>query len=520
MNRGAVYISGGSAEISDSRFEACSNNSDGGAVYISSTAVTGTTVETRDTVFDDVWTSNGRGGAVSAEVSGNIRVSGVSIKHAKTTDSSVQGYGGGAYLYSSSGQIQVLEDTVIEDTQASSYGGGLVATGYAGVTISGVHIKNTTLTGSGLGGGAYLQSVSGATRVFDTVIEDAEASGAGGLYVHQPGDITLSGVHIIDARATTGSAGGAYLRSFSGKVHVLEDTVIEDSVAAAGGGGGLMASGTAGVTLSGVHIKNTKVTGSSGLGGGAHLSSTSSGEIRVHDTVIEDAEAATGGGLYFLGSNNRIVLSDLTIKNSHATSNGGGLYAWSIGSLEISESTFEDCRAESSYGGFYISATSSKIEYTDFIDCFAYGMFDIGAAQGPLQFFECSFTDTGAHFYESTGIHVNVIQGSSFENCSFNNIKTNSTFSTTLIHFPLIVKNTVFNTVLDANIHAIWAYGGFDLDGVEFSATADPSTMMINGSAYTFRIKLSTCTVGGFTLPFAAWDALTDKTNGAVLSWY
>jgi hypothetical protein len=91
-----------------------------------------------------------------------------------------------------------------------------------------------------------------------------------------------------------------------------------------------------------------------------------------------------------------------------------------------------------------------------------------------------------------------------------------------LIYAPsafLTVTNTTFNTVFPERFYSISAFHGFDLDGVSFNGVTNPR-MRIGDGISTYWIKLSTCTVGGSTLPIAAWEALTEKTVGGSLSGY
>jgi hypothetical protein len=203
--------------------------------------------------------------------------------------------------------------------------------------------------------------------VLNSSIEGTESSGnGGGLYAHSSSvgsEITLSGVHIKNTKSTGSSSYGGGACLISSRVRVI-NSEIEGTESGAHGGGLYVYANSGEIIISGGYIKNSKITGDGwGAGGGAYL--YAAGDIQVSNIIIDNTEAqGVGGGMVLYSNGSATTISGVDIKNTKSsniagTGGGGAIYAGSYGSITISDSQFKNTSAGIIGGAICLTSSGS-----------------------------------------------------------------------------------------------------------------------------------------------------------------
>lgn len=344
-------------------------------------------------------------GSGKVEVDGNTYGGGIYVRDAAATISRnlIEGNGlsvsnkfcksgGGIYIVRSDSLsdpymfTSKIEDNIISNNWASSYGGGLCVMSGAHIIADNVLSQNSAYQGGGgymgdgahtitgnivsenrsllSGGGLHLEG--GAHTITGNTVRDNKSSAGGGLYLAS-GAHAITGNNIPNNEASQ-YGGGIYVKS---GVHTIADNVFSHNSASQGGGGLLLADGThiimsntinnnrspagAGISiLSGRHTISYN-TVNNNTGGGLLLGGDDN--MITYNTITEN-EATAGGGIYVIGGKHSIT--DNTVSNNTASVRGGGFYL-SGGTLTISGNIISANTASDAGGGMYISLGTHSI---------------------------------------------------------------------------------------------------------------------------------------------------------------
>ncbi len=195
-------------------------------------------------------------------------------------------------------------------------------------TIQGTGIiagKVTNNEDSGLGSlrQTLADAADGDTITFDsdyTITLDSELSIDKSITIQGNGAAT-----IIQAAATTGTAGHRVMKITSGEV-VIDGVTIKHGVGPSNeDGGGILVSGATSLNLNEVVIENNSAPGddTNGYGGGICCNS---GDLTIRNSTIQNNSAKwNGGGIFYDDSTNKCTIENSTINNNSAENWGGGV---------------------------------------------------------------------------------------------------------------------------------------------------------------------------------------------------
>jgi len=309
-----------------------------------------------------------------------------------------------------SGNITLTESSFDTTGQIQLFNAG------ASINISDVETKNVS--------SVYAIHTSAADTIIEKVKIENVPSGSGiNMYASDMGQITDSSIK--NCNLTIGypfGGGGIYLNG-SGSM-VIFDTTIED-VEASTYGGAIYHSGSGNLTVIGSTIRNARLTGaSSNYGGG--ISYYGSGSLEISDTLIENVEARSGGGIYAHTNVSHMNISNTAIENARAIFYGGGI-SFASGSTPfiITSSRFENCRADS--GGSAVAfGSNGEVANTTFLNCTSRSGSKFMEIQGLVTFTGCTFEDNDALYrYDRDNRSLVPMFGQKskyFENCTFTNL--------------------------------------------------------------------------------------------------
>ena len=224
------------------------------------------------------------------------------------------------------GHLYLDEDSVIENSRATS-GGGVQLNGGT-LTINGGEIRRNTSTSTAANnGGGGVNAVGASSRVYmingeingNTAFGTVNTIGGGGVRI-DGGQFLMEG-GTISGNTITGRYGGGVAVTGSGSF-TMEGGTISGNTARAGGGVNLLAGS---FTMEGGTISSNNVTGTStdDGGGGVRLHHADSIFYMYGDSLITDHEIARNGGgvratagtIYLRGgeiSNNRVTVTGTT----------------------------------------------------------------------------------------------------------------------------------------------------------------------------------------------------------------
>lgn len=145
--------------------------------------------------------------------------------------------------------------------------------------------------------------------------------GGGAVWVNGGGTFNMYGGSISDNQAQS-NGGGVYVDN-NGNFTMYDGKISNNTTKIHGGGVYVKKDGN--FTMYGGTISDNKTTGTSGDGGGVHISE---GTFSLYGGTISGNEAARwGGGVYFIGSSYTFTMNGGTISNNKAPKNsGGGVY--------------------------------------------------------------------------------------------------------------------------------------------------------------------------------------------------
>lgn len=286
--------------------------------------------------------------------------SGVQFAGSQFIRNAAQSDGGGMYVKNTSAMLDGA--TFISNTAGTTigFGGGLVVTGTAPVTLTaGVFKDNVAYTG---GGGLFNGGTRTVVRGTSFVGNVAETGGG----VQNRGALWLSET-LFDGNAATfsvlaagaGAAAPAVCCAWGGGLHnlgVVSDvqSVYFGNIAQYGGG---LANGDSGVLVqvNGRIISNSATSSGGGLSNQGGLTQTS---------VSVAANASDyGGGLYQTGGASAMTLERVFVTDNSAGANGGGMYL-SEGRVVIDRSFIRGNVAGGDGGGVDVNDASATIVRT------------------------------------------------------------------------------------------------------------------------------------------------------------
>jgi hypothetical protein len=259
--------------------------------------------------------------------SGTYTINSNSFPHLSLNeDLIIQGAGAGSTTITQNLANRIMEVNTSGrlDLRGVTVTGGVLAAEGAGILNEGtlilrrVIVRDNQTFGSD-GGGVFAPSATVATRVFDSVILENTAGGAGsGNLGGRGGGIGIEGGIVEIARSD-----------------IRANDANEDTVANINGGGVYIESTGQPATITDSLIRGNHANQGSG-GGLVYLEAASEGSLIVRDTTISGNDADTcGAGVHGLGTNFTILNS--TISGNQADNSGGGLCVG--GPLEIDHST-------------------------------------------------------------------------------------------------------------------------------------------------------------------------------------
>ena len=360
---GALYFKDGVATIDDSFF--CYNEAkyaSGGAITVANATLTATNVDMT------VNTAGRFGGAIFAgtsDVTINNTADGIAISY------NLAQYGGA--IYNSKGTVDVKAG-VISDNMATFSGGAIYSSG--ALAVSGTFTDNDS---DEHGGAIYtLEDIT----VTDATFSNNRAVGAGGAIYATKCDATVSGA-TFNSNSSLSSGGGAIRLAKVGSA-TFENATFENNDAAVAGGA-INASATTSLTISGGSFAGNSASNS---GGAIYAASTSVNSANVvydgNETqkfggaiaVVNESEllvergtfknsASSAGGAIYAADSEATITAD--ILNNTATTYGGGIYGVSA-DIIVQKSQLIGNTATSSGGAIFASKCSTEVELTDIAD--------------------------------------------------------------------------------------------------------------------------------------------------------
>ena len=290
---------------------------------------------------------------VFAIISGDVGISGMTIRHGNTgTD------GGGIF----NGATLTLSDSAVTDNLAGTNGAGIYNEG----TLSLTNVAVNNNTASRFGGGVHNQS--GTVTLRNSTVSDnqAEAFG-GGLY--NEGTLTIID-STVNRNAASGSSGkGGGINNAGGATLTINNSSISNNTAN-NVGGGIVNGGGANTTLT---VTNSTISGnnsSTSDGGGIFNGASSAATLR--NTTVSGNTARFGGGVDNSGS---LTLTNNSFNGNAASGSlgGGGIRNDNIGSTDVTNTivagntattTGADCSGSLTSQGHNLIGDNSGCSFT------------------------------------------------------------------------------------------------------------------------------------------------------------
>lgn len=308
---GAIFVNAGAVEVSDSSF---SNNAAGMAGDSGS----------------DMSASSASGGAVLARAGTTL-----DVESSVFRNNSAQRAGGVFEVLDAS--TTTLTNVTATDNDAGANpgnGGVLHVTGAGNVTVTGgVFSRNTSVEGGAFWNNQGEMTLTGVSIVNNEATGAEATQGGGGIYAEgnaegDSGTLTISDSRIAMNKASgTSGSGGGILVSPNATANIT-NTRIEANQANRAGGGIENAGGTVtldGVTLGGESDAQGNVIAPSpnpGNGGGLHIGGT--GSTTITNTAVGYNQAVEGGGLWN-SAGGALSVTNTTVSDNSAHT-GAGVY--------------------------------------------------------------------------------------------------------------------------------------------------------------------------------------------------
>lgn len=246
----------------------------------------------------------------------------------------------------------LIENSLIADNLALSYGGGIATGNSAVVTINDTIIEDNVVRsdrpqqGGGLYGMGQITLSNSTVRNnllhrLDGDIYGCGVGEGGGIYMFY-GLLTMEDSMVIgnsiqsdEPHCTIPTGGGIH----AGDLVLLNTQVLSNTASSAGGiygGNGRIENSVVGYNKAVSHDPNQ---GNDGVGGGIQLNAAS---IK-HTEIIYNSADTIAGGLY---ASNNVSITQSLIAHNHAGGIGGGIY----GDVTLTQSTVRDNTAQSGGG--------------------------------------------------------------------------------------------------------------------------------------------------------------------------
>jgi len=308
---GAIFVNAGAVEVSDSSF---SNNAAGMAGDSGS----------------DTSASSASGGAVLARAGTTL-----DVESSVFRNNSAQRAGGVFEVLDAS--TTTLTNVTATDNDAGANpgnGGVLHVTGAGNVTVTGgVFARNTAVEGGAFWNNQGEMTLTGVSIVNNEATGAEATQGGGGIYAEgnaegDSGTLTISDSRIAMNKASgTSGSGGGILVSPNATANIT-NTRIEANQANRAGGGIENAGGTVtldGVTLGGESDAQGNVIAPNpnpGNGGGLHIGGA--GSTTITNTAVGYNQAVEGGGLWN-SAGGALSVTNTTVSDNSADT-GAGVY--------------------------------------------------------------------------------------------------------------------------------------------------------------------------------------------------
>jgi len=373
----------------------------------------------------DLQNTSGYYGIYSSGSRNNIKLSNVTANNVNSNYS--------VYIYNVQNEI-VLENSTFKNSGGVSFS----ASENTLVKVRDTDFNKIVLSNTAL-------SINGGNSNINYVNIDGVQNDYGrGMYISD-GTVQISNSTIKNIK-TSNDGGGVYIYS-SAKIAEIYNTTIEN-VDASGGfnnGGGIYFGGKA-IKINNSTIKNVKA-----YFGGAIYTNYNTNSVEISGTTIETVEAQYGGGIDISSSAN-VTIKNCTIRNAKAQFSGGAILSSSA--IDISGTTIENVVADYG-AGIYLSTTakstirdcifkntkannyygaiaygSGSIIDSQFINCTALNNYKIINSSTYDVIRGCTFTHDANLPNMGTRTVDYVVSifgenGGNFDNCTFNNLKGN-----------------------------------------------------------------------------------------------
>jgi CSLREA domain-containing protein len=304
----------------------------------------GTLVAT-DIAFDENRSLTSQGGGIHSSANGSVEITNASFANNFAHIS-----GGGIFLQSSAGIMNVITGSDFLENETGSYGGGIynssncsleitdsmlvdnLANAYYGGGIANygaIEVMGTTFTGNTAdsGGGMYVSSASTQNAITNSTFTDNIATNYGGA-ISSHGSLVISDSHFEGNQAEI-YYGGAISLSGTAASSVLEDSTLAGNIAVHGGG--LLVYGTLEVTGS-TFVDNRALGTANNGNGGAILNQ---GSLEISNSTFSGNTAFIGGGV-FNNPGKSVILTHCTLSGNQASSGqGAGLYNYTDATLSF-----------------------------------------------------------------------------------------------------------------------------------------------------------------------------------------
>ena len=365
-NGGAYHAtSAGDTVVSDSVFDA-NTAVEGGALWNNGGTMT---------VTDSVFTGNTATGAAADDGGGAIFVNAGAVEVSDSSfsnnaagmagdsgsDTSASSASGGAVL-ARAGTTLDVESSVFRNNSAQRAGGVFEVLDTSTTTLTNVTATDND-AGANPGNGGVLHvtgagnvTVTGGVFARNTAVE-------GGAFWNNQGEMTLTGVSIVNNEATgaeaTQGGGGIYAEGNaegdSGTLTISDSRIAMNKASGtSGSGGGILVSPNATANITNTRIEANQANRAGGgienAGGTVTLDGvTLGGESDAQGNVIApNPNPGNGGGLHIGGAGSTTITN--TAVGYNQAVEGGGLWNSAGGALSVTNTTVSDNSAETGAG--------------------------------------------------------------------------------------------------------------------------------------------------------------------------
>ena len=247
---------------------------------------------------------------------GTVTISGVTIRNG-----SVTGFGGGINK-EGFGLVDVAQSIITGNT-ASNFGGGINNNDGGAVNVDFTTVSGNAAT-SGFGGGLNNNSAGGALTVRDSTVSGNTAGGFGGGGINNNNAGTLLVVRSVISNNSAQNGGGIN-NNFSGQATITETTISGNTATGSIGGGGILNNQAGRLNL---YVSTVSGNTSAGFGGGG-IMSNNTGQLDIQTSTISGNTTTGsngGGGIYQNNTPTSAVLVSLTIANNASTNGGRNIH--------------------------------------------------------------------------------------------------------------------------------------------------------------------------------------------------